>query len=409
MNSTNNFTSIALLGGGPAALFMYKRLVDSGLNYEVHIFERNSKLGAGMPYSFEGANEEHVTNVSDNEIPDLVNSIEEWLPKAPDHLLHKYHINEENFNEFKVVPRLFFGEYLSAQFERLIKAAKHTGLTTVVHSNTEVTDIFDDADSGKVRVITDNEELLFDQVVICTGHMWPKKNEGKVAGYFDSPYPPAKLVLTINYPVALRGSSLTAFDAIRTLSRSNGCFAKNDQNKLIYQVNKDSDGFKIVMHSLDGLLPAIRIHLEDSHPGKELAMSERELKDIRELNDGFVPLDYLFEEKFKASFRKKDPEFYARIRSKNLEEFVEDLMSFRESVDPFTLFRMEYIEAEKSIRRQEPVHWKEMLAVLSFTMNYPAKYFPAEDMLRLKKVLMPLISIVIAFVPQSSAEELLAL
>ena len=59
------------------------------------------------------------------------------------------------------------------------------------------------------------------------------------------------------------------------------------------------------MHSLDGLLPAIRIHLEDSHLGKELAMTEGELKEVRELNDGFVPLDYLFEEIFKASFIKK--------------------------------------------------------------------------------------------------------
>lgn len=42
-------------------------------------------------------------------------------------------------------------------------------------------------------------------------------------------------------------------------------------------------------------------------------------------------------------------------------------------------------------------------------MNYPAKYLSAEDMERLQKVLMPLISIVIAFVPQSSCRELLAL
>jgi hypothetical protein len=42
-------------------------------------------------------------------------------------------------------------------------------------------------------------------------------------------------------------------------------------------------------------------------------------------------------------------------------------------------------------------------------MNHPAKYLLAEDMLRLQNTLMPLISIVIAFVPQSSCEELLAL
>jgi hypothetical protein len=42
-------------------------------------------------------------------------------------------------------------------------------------------------------------------------------------------------------------------------------------------------------------------------------------------------------------------------------------------------------------------------------MNYPAKHLSAEDMIRLQKVLMPLISIVIAFVPQTSCKELLAL
>ena len=79
------------------------------------------------------------------------------------------------------------------------------------------------------------------------------------------------------------------------------------------------------------------------------------------------------------------------------------------SVDPFDLFKGEYIEAEKSIKRKESVYWKEMLATLSFAMNYPAKYFSAEDMLRLQKTLQPLISIVIAFVPQTSVKEMLAL
>ena len=50
-----------------------------------------------------------------------------------------------------------------------------------------------------------------------------------------------------------------------------------------------------------------------------------------------------------------------------------------------------------------------MLAVFSFAMNHPAKYFSAENMQRLKKVLMPLISIIIAFVSQKPCVELLAL
>ena len=50
-----------------------------------------------------------------------------------------------------------------------------------------------------------------------------------------------------------------------------------------------------------------------------------------------------------------------------------------------------------------------MLAVFCFAMNHPAKYFSAEDMQRLKKVLMPLILIIIAFVPQKPCVEMLAL
>lgn len=401
---------IALIGGGPAALFMYKRLVDLKLqDFHIHIFEKKDKLGAGMPYSDEGANREHITNVSDNEIPELVNSMEEWINKAPEHLIKPYNITPDNFNEYKVVPRLLFGEYLSAQFDKLRKSAKEEGIQTTIHFNTTVIDVVDDPENGKVTVVTEEESLVFDEVVICTGHHWPRKIEGTVKGYFDSPYPPSKLREKVNYPVAIKGSSLTSLDALRTLSRSNGHFSKNENGKLEYHVDEESQGFKIVMHSIDGLLPAIRIHLEDSHLSKDSVLTETEIEANKMVNDGFVSLDYIFEQKFKVPFRKKDPEFYERIKDMTMEEFVEDMMSLRERLDPFTLLKAEYAEAEKSIRRQQPVLWKEMLASLSFTMNYPAKYFSAEDMLRHRKVLLPLISIVIAFVPQSSAQEMLAL
>jgi hypothetical protein len=71
--------------------------------------------------------------------------------------------------------------------------------------------------------------------------------------------------------------------------------------------------------------------------------------------------------------------------------------------------KVEYEEAARSIEKRQSVYWKEMLGVLSFAMNYPAKHFSAEDMQRLQKTLLPLISIVIAYIPQSSCEEIFAL
>lgn len=401
---------IAIIGGGPSGLFMYKRLIESGLkNIEIEIFERKDDLGAGMPYSQEGANEEHITNVSDNEIPVIFNNIEEWVKEAPPAVLKKFNINAENFNEYKVLPRLFFGEYLSAQFGLLQKAAERKGIVTVVHLNTKVTDICDKAASGTVSVTIDTRgELMFDHVVICSGHNWPKRQEGRIPGYFDSPYPPQKLAIMLNHTVGVKGASLTAIDAIRTMSRHNGTF-EEVEGKTCYRLNPACKDFKILMHSRNGLLPAIRFHLEDSHLGKDALIGQEEInKNIAE-NGGFLSLDFVFEKNFKDMFPEKDPEFYSFIKDMDIETFVEAMMEMREKIPPFELFRKEYAEAEVSIKKRESIYWKEMLAVLSFAMNYPAKYLSAEDMQRLQKVLMPLISIVIAFVPQSSCLELMAL
>lgn len=400
----------AILGGGPSALFTYKRLVEAGdKNIEIEIFERKAQLGAGMPYSTEGANEEHITNVSDNEIPTIVNSIEDWVSSAPSDTLKQYNITEENFNEYKVLPRLFFGQYLTAQFDLLQKKAKEAGIETTVHLNCTVMDIIDDASKEKVSVVTDGATKSFDTVIICTGHNWPQRHEGKIPGYFDSPYPPSKLALKANYPVAIRGSSLTAIDAIRTLARHNGSFQKNEDGILSFQHAAGSEEFKMVMHSRNGFLPAVRFHLEDSHLSKDSVLPVEEVHQVRAENDGFIPLDFLFQKHFKEPLREGQPEFYERIKDMSIEDFVEAMLNLREQLDPFVLLKAEYAEAEKSIKRQQSVYWKEMLAVLSFAMNYPAKYLSAEDMLRLQKVLMPLISVVIAFVPQSSCKELLAL
>ena len=397
---------IAVLGGGPAGLFIYKRLVDSARsNLEVTVFERKNQLGAGMPYSADGANDEHITNVSGNEIPELATPLAEWIKTVDRDTLNKYCLDPDRFNEYKVLPRLLFGRYLSDQFKLLQKQADKFGIETTVHFHSEVTDIIANKDHIEIQV-NHSENFEFDRVVICTGHRWPLIHEGKIPGFYDSPYPPSKLKLKLGHQVAIRGASLTAVDAIRTLARHNGHFEKKGE-QLTYR--PFTEGFKMVMHSRNGMLPAVRFHLEDSHLGKDTVLNEQQIRQNREANEGFLQLDYVFEQNFKVPIRQNNPVFYARIQDMIIEEFVDEMISLREELDPFVLLKAEYDEAAKSIKRRESVYWKEMLAVLSFTLNYPAKYFSAEDTLRLQKILMPLISLVIAFVPQSSVEELLAL
>jgi hypothetical protein len=401
---------IAILGAGPSALFMFKRLLESSGNIEIDIFEKGNDIGAGMPYSAAGAGEEHITNVSGNEIPALVTPLSKWVRSLPKGTLSRFNIDPETFNEYKTLPRLLFGQYLTDQFKLLLQAGKAKGITTSIFLNCPVKDICDNPGDQKVTVfIDDNQEKEYDRIIICTGHIWPVKYEGRIPGYFESPYPPSKLAFIANHTVAIRGSSLTAIDAIRTLARANGMFEKDEDGIMSYTARQESTDFKIIMHSRNGLLPVLRFHLEDSHLGKQTIMSADEIKTVREANDGFLPLDYIFERNFKDGIRQHDPEFYEEIKHLQMESFVDLMMEIREKLDPFILMEAEYAEAEKSIKRRESIYWKEMLGVLSFTMNYPAKYFPAEDVLRLQKVLMPLIAVVIAYVPQSSAAEMLAM
>jgi uncharacterized NAD(P)/FAD-binding protein YdhS len=198
---------IAILGGGPSGLFMFKRLVDSGrTDTQITIFERKKKLGEGMPYGCEGANDEHVTNVSGNEIPELVIPLADWIQTVPKDTLDKFRIDPKQFNEYKVLPRLLFGQYLTAQFGLLQKQAKEKGIAFEIFYSSTITDIIDQPEKEVILVeINDKEQFEFDHVVICTGHNWPCRYEDKIPLYFDSPYPPVKLALELDHTVALKG------------------------------------------------------------------------------------------------------------------------------------------------------------------------------------------------------------
>lgn len=400
--------SLALIGGGPAALMICKRLLEApDTNICLHVFESTDKLGRGMPYSPQGAGMEHVTNVSGDELPDLLIPLAQWIKGLPVAALAQYGIDPAGFHSKQVLPRLLFGNYLNNQFESLISRLQEQGVSVSVHLNASVLDIRHLSDQ-RLSIKTELSQFEFDYVVICSGHHWPDGKEATVPGFFDSPYPPAKINARFNHTVVVQGSSLTAIDAIRTLARNNGRFVSQDDT-LSWLPDVSAPDFRIEMHSRHGLLPGVRVHMEEPHSASHILIEESHIASNRASNDGFLSLDFVFEKGFKEPLKESDGELYQIIKEMNLETFVDSMMRFRENIEPFELLQKEYLEAIDSINRKQPVYWKETLAALSFAMNYPAKYFCAEDMLRLQKTLMPLISVVIAFVPQSSCLELLAL
>lgn len=303
---------------------------------------------------------------------------------------------------------MILGDYLEEQFTKYINQALKSGIDVKIFTETQVKDI-SKKDDGYYSVLTDNEETyLTSKIFICPGHFWPEKNEKTTKNWFDSPYPPAKFKNATNYPVAIRGTSLTAVDAIKTLTRLNGKFIVKD-DEVVYEINEESRNFSMNLFSKKSFLPALRFHTDGDLYSEGWIMSQDEISDYKRSHLGFVDLDYVFDLNFKQSIRRKNEKFYQQIKDLSIEEFVEKMLTIREELDSFELFKAEYREAQKSIKRHESVIWKEALSAFSYAVNYPAKHFSAEDMLRLKKTLHPLISVIIASLPQSSYREIIAL
>ncbi|WP_346985192.1 FAD/NAD(P)-binding protein [Chryseobacterium sp. POE27] len=133
--------SIGIVGGGPAALFVVKHLISENVCPQtIYIFEKSTRLGAGMPYSREGAAHEHVANVSANELPELPESFTSFIERKP-HKDYEGFGNDQDINEYKVIPRLVLGDYLEEQFKILLKNIRKMGAQVKVCTETTVTDI----------------------------------------------------------------------------------------------------------------------------------------------------------------------------------------------------------------------------------------------------------------------------
>lgn len=407
MKETNQ--NIALIGGGPAALFMLKHLAERKIPVEnVLIFEKKDRLGVGMPYGRYGAEAEHVANVSANELPPMEVDFAQYSEKY-DFSEYADFFHGGELNAYKVIPRRLLGDFLEYSFKKYIEKAAAAGIHVTVKLESEVLDVKNNPVRESYDILTAEEKFTVGRVVLCTGHFWPKKEEGRQPGWFDSPYPPAKIQLKANFPVAVKGASLTAVDAIKTLARANGSFHPTEDGALEYTLDENSPNFRIDVFSLRGFLPALRFHTADDAYSPEWTMTLDEIYEYKNTHGGFVGLDYVFDRNFKKPLKRTDPDFYAQVKDLSLEAFTEKMLEIREELDNFRLLAAEYREAEKSIHRYQSIAWKEALSAFSYAVNYPAKHFSAEDMLRLKKTLMPLISVIIASLPQSSYHELMAL
>jgi uncharacterized NAD(P)/FAD-binding protein YdhS len=444
MSSRGDTLRIAIIGGGPSGMYslseILKRLetkpAAADAQCTVHLYEKGKYWGAGMPYNPDWTNPEHMTNIDCGEVPAAVHVPHEWLLSQADEWHAERKINRNNLREDYLMTRTVMGEYLRAQMDALFEKCREQQVEVVLHIECEVTDVIPNDTATEFTVVdrknsdaekdtADDCHATVDHVVLATGHMWPVHYESEIQNYFDSPWPASKLEACKGLSVGLLGSSLSAVDVVVTLALMHGRFErsstaaheKKSVNKgdkpaasLRYVVNgPESDNFKITLHSRHGLLPNLRTYCDSGMYDTHRYVDEKTLEQHMASNEGFLSLDFIFDKGYREPMKELDSGLYAVIKDMSVEEFVKHVYRVRQKEGPFTLMRREYQESQRSLAEQKPIHWKDVLENLSYTIGFHAKHLSAEDMLRFRHYLMPLVSIIVASLPLEAAEKLLAM
>ncbi|MDB6069856.1 MAG: hypothetical protein JWL81_1027 [Verrucomicrobiales bacterium] len=414
---------MAIIGSGASAIYLLKHLLDAAAELKgyiggISIFEKCTLTGMGMPYSPRTTDRYNMSNISSSELPELPDSLADWLRAQDAATLKSLDLDGVEIDEDAIYSRLALGRYLHAQYLKLIQELTLAGIAVQEFPGCRVVDVADmPEDGGAVLRTEQGRQHFFDRVVIATGHYWNESDRPGM-GYYASPWPISKLLPELgkhhHFPIGTLGASLSAFDVVSSLAHRHGHFAR-ENGRTVYHPDAGAGEFKITMHSAHGLLP--HLQFDQVEPYREIYrhIDRDGLLDL--LDDrGFLRLDRFFDEVcrpalLKAFEKDERPELIARLNEPEfgLEAFVETMTGEHEYGNAFEGMREEMKEARESVIQHRPIHWKEVLDDLMYTLNFHAELMPAEDHLTLHSVVMPFLMNVIAAMPLASGETILAL
>ncbi|MEN3941093.1 FAD/NAD(P)-binding protein [Prosthecobacter sp. SYSU 5D2] len=419
----NHPASLAIIGSGPSAIYLLKHLLDrmdllKEHVAEISIFEKSLMLGMGMPYSPLTTDRYNMSNISSEELPELPETFAGWLRARDPSELKELDLEGVEISDSEVYSRLALGQYLQCQYETLVTRFMESGIHFSEYSGCEIADIQDHPDHDKVAVTTSKgTRFEFDRVIIATGHRWADKDRPE-QGYYASPWPMAKLLPdegeVHNFAIGTLGASLSAFDVISSLTHRHGVFEKKN-DRMTYLPAPGTEDFKIIMHSSQGMLP--HLQFDQVEPMREIYRHVDRDSLLGLLNaNGHLRIETYFDKVCRPALSdafQKD-EMYAMVRRLadpkfSITDFVEEMNDKHDYDNAFEGMRSEMTEAEESVLKHQPVHWKEIMDDLMYTLNFHAELMPAEDHLLLHTKVMPFLLNVVAAMPLNSADTILAL
>lgn len=401
---------IAVIGCGPTGLYTLKNLVASELPLSITIYEAEAEPGKGTPYHPDINDPAMLSNIASIEFPPLTETLVEWLHRQADTDLARFGLARETIDEREFYPRVVLGEYMRAQFLRILAIGEERGHLIEVLERHRVIDIVLQSNDIRLKITGPDAALfdsVFDHVVMATGHNWPEDTEIR-PGYFMSPWPASALGRIGAVRVGILGTSLSAIDALMTVATAQGAFCFDANGELQYQPANGSEGFHATMMSRKGLLPEADFYCPLPYLAPRVCTKEAVDAVIAEGRTGL--LDKIFD-LFRQEIITADPDYAARIGlfDLDIESFSAAYYADRTSSDPFLWAAKNLAEVEYNRQRQYTVPWRYAILITHEIIARAVPYLDDKDLKRFHRHFKGIFIDDYATVPLMSIRRLLAL
>jgi len=399
---------IAIIGSGPMALYALKHLITAEVPIDISIFEASSVAGVGMPYKPELNADYMLCNAFSREIPPATRPLLDWLKDQPDRELSEWELSPHDLTGRAFYPRVLIGEYLGDEFAALCDKARGTGHKVTVRTKCRVTDIF--AHEGKPvlqpETSSDSSDAAFDDVIIASGHSWPKNPEIDDV-QLTSPWPYTNITGLSAGDVGILGSSLSAIDVVVALGHAHGVFEESN-DRVAWFPKDGSEALRVTMVSRLGIMPEGDFYYP--YPYEPLVHLTREAveAEIAKGSDGL--LDRVFA-LLCSELDSSDPDYLGSFppSARTVEGFSPCYFDRRRELGGLAAVKRDLVSARESLQQKQTIAHRYVLLRGHAVFDLMLRHLSESEYARFLEHLMPVFGDCYAAVPHLSLARVIAM
>lgn len=398
---------VALVGGGPTAVYTLKNLLQKADALHITIFEVGNVAGCGIPYSEEHNTPDMMANITSVEIPPVLTSLADWVRSADKTWLNKFGIKPDEVRERDYYPRVLLGAYFRDQLEQMIRASAPWH-QIAIETETRVLDVTPDGKGFTLAIANKDGQSRrrFDAVVMATGHLTGPVKSVASPGLYRSPYPVSNLELAKDEAALILGSSLSAIDAVVALAGRFGSFVGEDQD-LSFELHSATKP-RLVMASRKGTVPDADFFYPIPEEPLMIFTPARLATLLDQGKAGLLARSFAL---FKQQMAADDPDFIKALALPRFtpEAFSKAYLAMRKSRQGFAAIADNLAQSRADYRHRRIVMWRYTMMRAHEVFATIVPYLDDHDLERFQHHLAPVFADAYGCVPHVSLARLLAL